>query len=295
MKFGKLFSDLAESVELPREKTLAQLSGLISEEIIELKLIWPSLQVVKRLETICSLVELAEQRVELDFNPVFKIALRDDDELVREKAISGLWECEERSLMSVFIDLLKKDPAGNVRAAAAQALGKFSVLAEENKLFPQDRGRLRQILIEIYNDDNEILDVRRRSIEALGPFGDGEVKELIRSAYDHQSAKVRESALYAMGSTADPIWIPIVVKEMTSDLPSMRYEAAHACGELGDESALRHLIPLITDEDLQVRLAAIDALGAIGGSNAKRILQQCVRSNDETIRESARQALELVE
>ena len=92
MKFGKLFSDLAESVGLPREKTLAQLSGLISEEIIDLKLIWPSLQVAKRLEVICSLVELAEQRVELDFTPVFKIALRDDNELVREKAISGLWD-----------------------------------------------------------------------------------------------------------------------------------------------------------------------------------------------------------
>ena len=292
---SELFSELAESAGFPKEKSLVQLSGLISEEIAELKSVWPNLSNSKRLEIMNSLVELAEQRVELDFTPVFKIGLGDDDNIVKEKAIFGLWECEERSLMSALINFVKKDPADNVRASAAQALGKFAALAEENKLMPQDRDRVRQILIETYNNDNEVLNVRRRSIESLGLFCDDQVRSIIRDAYGHQSSKVRESALYAMGNNADPIWIPIVIKEMSSDFPSMRYEAAHACGGLGDESSIPYLIPLVQDEDFQVRLAAIDALGAIGGSSAKRILQQCLRSNDETIRESAREALEQVE
>ena len=56
------------------------------------------------------------------------------DPEVREKAIEGLWEDEDRLLISTLCDLTKDDPSPKVRAAAAMALGKFAILAQDGKL-----------------------------------------------------------------------------------------------------------------------------------------------------------------
>ena len=295
MALERYFTDLADETKPLKEGALTRLSGLISEEIEEVRASWPKISSTRRFQIIGDIVEMAEESVELDFTPIFKIALTDDNEEVRERAVAGLWECEERSLISAFINLLRCDPSEKVRTAAAQALGKFAALAEDKKLLPQDGDRVRQALLEVVNDETQSLEVRRRSMEALSPFNDQEIKTLIRWAYEHPSPKLRESALYAMGHNADPEWLPTIVKEMSSNSPSIRYEAASACGGLGEEAAIPYLIPLVRDEDLQVRLSAISSLGAIGGSVAKKVLIQCLRSPDEAVQDTARQALEAAE
>ncbi len=75
-------------------------------------------------------MDLAEEEPKLNFDAIFHACLLDPDEIVRVRAIEGLWEYENNSIIDRFITMLKEDCQESVRAAAAQALGRFALLAE---------------------------------------------------------------------------------------------------------------------------------------------------------------------
>jgi HEAT repeat protein len=241
------------------------------------------------------LAEMAEGNVEMEFTALFKLCLQDPDPQVREQAIGGLWECAERSLITPLITLLQCDPAPQVRAAAAQALGRFTTLAEEQKLLAKDCQRLQESLLLAFHDPGQPLEVRRRALEALAPLSQPEVKELIQQAYRSPEAPLRLSAVYAIGRHGDPQWLPTLLKELESDDPAMRYEAATACGQMGNELAAPHLLAILGDDDPHVRDATIHALGTLGGPLAKKALLNCLKSSDEGVRQAAQVALEVLE
>jgi HEAT repeat protein len=94
-----------------------------------------------------------------------------------------------------------------------------------------------------------------------------------------------------MGKNCDPIWLPILLSELTANDSEIRYEAAAACGELGEQEAVPHLIELIDDDDTDVQMASVQALGKIGGSEAREQLKKCLNHPSEAIRQAATQAL----
>ena len=132
-------------------------------------------------------------------------------------------------------------------------------------------------------------------MEAAAVFNTKEVRELIQWAYNNKEAKLRISAVYAMGMTYDPVWLPTVLSELGNSDPAMRYEAANACAELGEEEAVPYLVPLLEDEDLQVQPSSIRTLGALGGRLARRALRRCLDSPDDGIQEAAQEALDQLE
>ena len=278
-----------------RYAALVELSGLGTEEIELVRDAWPRIAPDRRLTLVTRLVVTSEDNVDLDFSQIFKLALKDDGENVRAKAVSGLWECEERPLMTALLRLLHYDPSMEVRTAAAQAMGKYAELAEDGKLLPSDSNRIKTALLPLVEDEGRPMDLRRRALEAAGVFSDDRVSQLIRWAYGHSDPRMQQSAIYAMGRNANPEWTPVVQHALEREEPAMRYEAAQACGELGAEGMIPHLLPLLKDEDMQVRLSSINALGAIGGSVAKKALSVCVRSEDETVAQTASEALETLE
>jgi len=291
----QLLEEMVQDDRIVKPSSLSQLSGLSPSDVGLVSTIWKKFEPNLRIEFLTLMVGMAEEDVELNFNPVFKFALKDDSPEVREAAISGLWECEERSLLSIYITLLQKDPSEEVRAAAALGLRKFVVLAESNKLLTNDAIRVRKSLMDIVNSSVESLNVRRRSVEALSPFSDESIKELIRWAYHHESPKMRESAVFSMGFNSDPGWVPIIINEFSNSDPAMRYEAVCASGRMGEEMVIPQLVTLLNDDDLQVRLSTITALGFIGGSLAKRVLVSCLNHEDESILETTQAALEALE
>ncbi|MBI4234304.1 MAG: HEAT repeat domain-containing protein [Chloroflexi bacterium] len=295
MPLERLLADLADEAKPVRHTALTNLSGLTPQETGTVKAAWAQIPVPRRRQVVTKLVELAEQNVELDFATIFKLCLQDTDGEVREHAIEGLWESEERALISMFITLLRCDPSERVRAKAAQALGKFTDLAEDGKLLPRDSERLRESLLEAFRDPEHPLVVRRRALEALAPLTLPDIKELIQQAYDSPLPLLSQSAIYAMGRNADPRWRPTILKALGSEDSAMRYEAACACAEMGEEAAVPHLLPLLRDEDTQAREAAIRALGSIGGSVAKKALLNCLKSSDEAVRQAAGEALQKME
>lgn len=271
---------------------LANLSGLSPEELRLFLEAWAGMDIGRRRQIASQLVELAEGNCKLNFDDIFLACLHDRDEIVRVRSIEGLWECEHRSLIDRLITLLREDSKELVRAAAAIALGKFAMLAELEKLRPEDGAKVENALLAVIDDQKERIEVKRRAIEAIAPLNRPREKEIIQQAYESDDDRMRVSAIYAMGRNSDPAWMPTLVSELGSTDAEMRFEAAAACGELGDEGAVPHLVRLIDDLDSQVQLSAITALGQIGGSEAEAALLECLNHPNEHIRQAAGEAME---
>jgi len=274
---------------------LAGLSNLNPEELGFLERAWATIEPKRRRRIVSRLVELAEDDFELNFDSIFKNCLRDQDAEVRSKAIEGLWENEEPSLLNPLINLLGQDSSEKVQAAAATALGKFVMLAERKKLRSCHVSKICQALLTAIGDKSKPLEVKRRALEAAAPISLPKVERAITEAYQSHNSKLRVSSIYAMGKSCNPSWLPILLKELGSGDAEIRYEAAGACGELGEEEAAPHLIELANDPDIELQLAAIRALGKIGGTEAKNCLEECLDDPSEAIQQAAEQALRELE
>lgn len=277
----------------PSVASLKLLSDLGSEDRATLREMWPTLPLDRRARIIANLVTLAEDNIDLNFRHVFLNALEDSDPDVRRAAIEGLVEDNSSLLLGRLLIMLRHDPDEAVREATATALGRFTYLAQCDKLIRQEQtARLREALIESASDRAEEGDVRRRAVESLGYFHqDEDVQQLIAGEYK-QSGRHAESAALAMGRSMDGQWAPIVLHELKSERPAMRYEAAHAAGELALEDALPQLVQMIDDPDLEVRLAAVWALGQIGGKPAAEALTLALQGKNAAMKEAAQEALQ---
>ncbi len=291
----KIIVELGNTDKPLLNSKLTELSNLSSAEVELLERSWTAIDPKRRRQIVQRLVELAEDNLELNFDSIFKYCLRDQDDEVRSKAIEGLWENEDASLIDPLINLLKSDSSEKVRAAAAMGLGKFAILAEHKKLRPCHTSKIQEALLGAIADKNQSVEVSRRALEAIAPMSLPQVKAAIMEAYQSHNSRLRISSIYAMGKSCDPGWLPILLKELSSADAEVRYEAAGACGELEEEAAVPSLIKLVNDPDVDVQMAAIQALGKIGSSQAKECLQQCLDNASEAVRQVAEQVLNELE
>ncbi len=275
-----------------RSSRLIELSNLNSEELEFLERAWAVIEPKRRQQIINRLFELAEDNFELNFDSIFTSCLKDQDAEVRSKAIEGLGESEEASLINPLVNLLERDSSEEVQAVAAIALGKFAMLAELKKLRSCHTSKVCQALLAVIDDGNKPIEVRRRALEAAAPLSLLRVRKAIMEAYQSHNSKLRASAIYAMGRNCDRSWLPMLLNELGSADPEMRYEVAAACGELGEGEAVPYLIALINDPDVDVQVAAIQALGKIGGAEAKECLELCLNNPNEVIHQAAEQSLQ---
>ena len=287
----EIISELQNSDKPLSSVKLTELSSINSEELQLFKEVWPTIERKRRQQAVSRLVALAEENFELDFDNVFKNCLDDPDAEVRSRAIDGLWENEEPSLINTLLNLLEHDRSERVQAATAAALGRFVMLAEHQKLHSSYSSRIYQALLAAIGDNSQALEVRRRALEAIAPMGSPKVEKAISEAYHNGHPKLRASSIYAMGKNCNPAWLPILLKELANADAEIRYEAAGACGEIGEEEAVPYLTNLVEDPDLEVQLATIQALGKIGGTEAKNRLEQCLDDDSEVIQQAAEQAL----
>jgi len=291
----EIIADLGNSGKPFLNYRLIELSNLNQEEKELFKREWVAIELKRRRQMVCRLVELAEDNFELDFDSVFIICLKDPDAEIRREAIRGLWESEDTSLITPLVDLLNKDSSEKVQAVAAAALGKFAMLAELQKLRSCYATRVCQALLGVIGDKSKPVAVRCRALEAAAPLSLPEVNKAILEAYQGGDSKLKASAVYAMGKNCNSSWMSVLLEELASPDVEIRYKAATACGELGEKGAASHLIELVNDDDAEVQLAAIQALGKIGSSEAKECLEQCLQSPSEVVRQAAEEALHELE
>lgn len=265
MALEKYFADLADQSKTVTISRLTRLSDLSPEEVEFLRKAWTGVGVERRRQIIHHLVNLERSHAKLNFDNVFQTCLQDTDATVRAKAIQGLWECDDCTLITTLIEMLQKDDSRLVRGAAVNALGKFALLAELRKVHPRHLLKITQTLLNVIETKGEAVEVKCQAIEAIAPLSIPRVKEIICAAYKCKNPNLRTSAICAMGRSCDPVWLPVLLTELNNADPEMRCEAARACGELGEEEAVPHLIKLTRDTDTRVRLAATKALGRIRG------------------------------
>ncbi len=287
----EIITQLADSSKPLLNSSLADLSNITTEKLNSLKEVWPTIESQRRRQIVSRLVELAEDNFELDFDSIFKNCLSDQDAEVRSKAIEGLWENEEPSLIHTLIAIMEQDNSKLVQAAAATGLGKFTTLAAQKKLRPAYTLKIYRALLAVIDDRNKPAEVRRRALEAIAPLDSPEVEKAIGEAYRSSNRTLRVSAIYAMGRNGNPSWLSIILDEAGSPDTEIRYEVARACGELGEEEAVPCLINLAADPDIEIQLAAIEALGQTGGTEAKNFLEQCLDASNEVVQQAAEQAL----
>jgi HEAT repeat protein len=272
---------------------LKALSDLSRSDAKVLARIWPDLPESIRVDALTRFEQIAEDRVDFQFNRIFRIALDDASPVARQLAVSGLWEDESVDLIDWFVALMDTDESIDVRAQAASALASFANKAAMDELDEESCDLLRSALTTAAGSLEQSELVRRRALESVSVFGDQVgITELITEAYDSDDTATRASAIYAMGRCLDRRWLGTVLAELDSDDAEMRFEAARACGELGHIDAVPGLSSLVQDHDVEVRQATITALGKIGGPAAVRVLRAFAPNCPPSDRELVDDALE---
>jgi HEAT repeat protein len=291
-EYEKIFSHISNSSERLNTRYLYSLSGMTHGQLMRFQEEWPSIDVDRRRVLMRSLAELTELSFEVNFDPIFLVAMGDDDSEVRAAAIDGLWENEDQALIGPLVHLLRADEAPNVRAAAAMALARFVLLGELEKSDRAPAMLAEQALLETLRSTEDV-EVRRRAVEAIAYSGESGVREIIEAAFYDEDEKMQASALFAMGRSADPYWCKLLVRELDNPSPELRFEAARACGELETRLAVSRLIQMsMDDQDREVQQAAMWALGRIGGREAREALETFYESEDEVLSQAAAEALD---
>ena len=270
---------------------LYALSDLPRERMPYFAEAWEMLDAPDRRRLINALLELAEANFEVNYDAIYRQCMLDPDPEVRAVAIDGLWENEEVPLIGRFITALRSDPAPEVRAAAATALGRFVLAGELERIDAAIQNRIMTELLTIIHLDEESLEVRRRALESAGYACTPETTEALDAAYYQGDERLRLSAIVGMGRSCDRRWQELILAELESSSAAMRYEAALAAGELMLRPAVPLLARLMEDRDTQVRDATIWALGQIGGAQAKQLLLQAFEGADEDLQTVLEEAL----
>jgi len=291
MVLEKYLDELGDPSRPLKISHIERLSNLGPEDLATVRERWLRIPADRRRRLLSEAAELAEDNVELNFDGLMLVGLEDPDAGVRAAAVAGLWENDSRRVLTRLLELVERDPAEEVRAAAATVLGRHCLRAQLEDLLPRDAARLRDTLLRVFESEAESVEVRRRALEALGVFDDPQVTAAIERAYQHPDRRMRVSALFAMGRSCDRRWLPALGEALASPDPEVRFEAVRACGETGDRTMVARVAALLEDPDMEVRLAAIGALGKLGGGAAKRLLQRYLTHPDEAIRDAADEAL----
>lgn len=259
-------------------QNLAPLSDLSRTDADLVRKTWPTIDQDLRERAVIGMAELAENDVRYQFGRALRVALGDPEATIRQRAVAALWEDDSLDLVDDLVDLAEHDTSQDVRAEAAQGLGRFADRAAAEELSSDDTERIRSVLIDLASDPSSPYIVRRRSLESAAVFGaDEDVISLIRNAYEADDAGMRAASIYAMGRSLDLGWLEVVLHEFESPDAEMRFESARASGELGSERAVLGLIQLASDVDAEVRQAAIGALGKIGGPAAVQALRRLAK------------------
>lgn len=292
MALADVLMQLNGAGALPMLNNLYVLSDLSRDDFELVRERWPLIAVERRRAVMDALVDTAQEDISLLLGRFLRLAFGDVDAYVRLRAIDGLWEETAPDLVGPLVQALANDPAAEVRAAAARALGPFVLAGELEEMDAALSMRAEEALLAALHDGHEALAVRCRALESVAYSGEAGVRQLIEDAYYAPDEEMRVAALTAMGRSADARWRSVTRAELQSPSAAMRAEAAWACGELEAHNALNDLIELLLDDVQGVRLATIFALGHLGGRDARSALEVVAGGDDPVEAEAAEQALE---
>ena len=253
--------------------------------------VWPTLPETIRRRVTRQMGKLAEERIELHFGRALRVALDDESPVVRQLAVAALWEDDGSDVCGRLTSVAGEDRSLEVRTAALRGLNRFATEAGAGSLDDKTAHALRSTLIRLAQDRDQPSAVRRLAVEALGPFGDAEVRAVIEEAFGADDVDDRLSAMVAMGRSMLGSWLPTLLRDAEADDTETRVAALQAIGQIGDDRAVGALATAGTDPDSRVRIAAFNALARIGGQAATKALRNLEASALPADRESIVESL----
>jgi HEAT repeat protein len=282
-----------ETKPIPPDQ-LGALSDLNRDDLKEFAAVWDSMPDSRRRDLIRIMGEEAEERIELLFESINRIALEDSNADVRRMAIDNLWECEDSKLIPSLLRALEHDQDEWVRASAAEALGRFVLMGQMEQISNIDLNRIEKLLFHTHALDKSN-PVRLATLESIGFSSHEDVSTVIDQAYEDGDTDLKQSALKAMGRSANDVWQSQVLESMYHKSPEIRGEAATAAGELELKESVGSLIDLLDDAHPGVVKAAVWALGHVGGKQAEESLIAFSELNeDPQMQEHIEEALEYI-
>jgi HEAT repeat protein len=273
LPFQQLLDALLDTETPFHPRFLYRLSDLEAVELKQLAAVWPKVPPWRRLALMEDIEQLSENDTLLSFVSLASFAVQDEDPKVRLTAVRTLWNYEDPSLVSIFLNLIDSDSQAEVRAAAAGALGRFVYAGELEEIPANKLRKIEDRLLQVMQGDDTPA-VRRSALESLGYSSREEVIPLIQDAFNSKEKEWKASALFAMGRSGDESWNPQVLGMLQSHFPLLRGEAARAAGELEIAEAVPYLIELIDDPDDTTHLASIWSLSQIGGEGVRETLEK---------------------
>ena len=263
-------------------RLLYQFSDLSTSEQNTLANCWSKVPLQRRQTFLQDLVSLAENDPVLMYEAVARIALDDEDTDVCISAIDLLFNSEDRHLIPIYLRLLADHTRSEaLRAAVANALGPYVYMGEVEKIRAEVLHEIEETLLRAYNEDVSEL-VRRRALEALGYSSREEIPAMLRKAAAMRDDLWLESAMFAMGRSADEQWEASVLENLEHENLAVRIQAVHAAGELALKKARRNLlraIDLVDDDELRHEI--IWALAQIGGEGVERKLDALLAAAED--------------
>lgn len=274
---------------------LPSFSDLSEENLAALQNIWLQIQPKRRASLLEDLDEIQDRDTLSDFSSLAQFALEDPLPQVRTQAIDMLWDWPQKLLARHFLRMLENDPDGNVRAAAATALGNYIYLGELDE-FPSDLSVLIvETLVRVIKGKDE-KSVRMRALESASFSSNEAVPLLIEAAYQDSDREWLISALFSMGRSGDEAWNSKVLSCLDHSVPEVQAEAVRAAGELEIQEARQPLIDMLEEYetlDDNVRIAAVVSLSRIGGEGVRQSLEAMLEEiNDDEEAEIISAALE---
>ncbi|NDJ54406.1 MAG: HEAT repeat domain-containing protein [Chloroflexi bacterium] len=276
-----LIDDLRDVAQPMPTALVYRLSDPLEEDLSIFEANWEGIPVERRRQFVARLADIGEESYEFNFEKVASFASEDLDAEVREHAVKALWTSDTLSTMWRLIDLLRSDPAEEVRARAATGLGPYILRTELEELSEEITSEATDLLVDTFANEMENQDLRRHCLEAVSSAMRDDVLELISEAADSPDVKMRASAVYAMGRNSHEQWSSDILKALGSTEPEMRFQACQAAGEMLLVDAVPQLITLAQSSDIEIRQAAIWALGEIGGDQATDFLQRLADDEDD--------------
>lgn len=292
--FEQVISELVDENQPFSPKYLRAFSDMDAVSLKTLASSWSQVPLQRKLSLIEDLEELMEVDTLVSCDAFARFAMHDNDPQVRSQAIHLLWEYEDTHLIPIFLEFLDHDPAEEVRAAAASALGKFVLLGELEEIPREKSDPVVQKLLEIVNIQ-PAGDIQRKALESLGYASHEAVPQLIKAALQQNDSRWIASALFAMGRSLDNRWDKIVLEHITDTDLDIQIEAVRAAGELELSAANELLFELLDDEDTDSELLyhIYWALSKIGGKGVRaRLEQEQQESVDEDLLDVLDLALE---
>lgn len=255
-------------------------SDLTSTDVDSLMDLWPSIGKKRKHNLLSKLVEAYQNDSLLSFDGMASALLTDPDEQIRAQALQLLVETDDTHLLPRLVEMIEQDPELGVRVQAARVLGNFVALGELDEIAKESLRMVEDSLLRLAHDNSP--EIQRIAIESVGYSSRPEVETLIQNAYQKHSPQWVQSALVAMGRSANQNWEELILAKLSDPNEDVRYSAIRAAGELGLESARQFLLDLLEEEDDDgLFVAAVWALSQIGGEDVRVTLQALLDQAEE--------------